>query len=71
LNDFYVILGDSGGGFAVSRIVGDEKVYYLNGIVSNGRATQGACDLNFYTMFINVQEYISYIKNAERDNPTF
>lgn len=64
------ILGDSGGGMVFPRQIADDQVYYLRGIVSNGRQSKGGCDLGFYTMFTNVQEYISHIKTAVREFPS-
>lgn len=52
------------------KIIGGEKVYFIRGLVSNGRSNAGGCDLGFYTMFTNIQEHISLIKTAERNNPT-
>ena len=65
-----IIQGDSGGGMVFPRTIGEDQVYYLRGIVSNGRQSKGGCDLGFYTMFTNVQEYISHIKNAIREFPS-
>lgn len=52
------------------KIIGGEKIYFIRGLVSNGRSNAGGCDLGFYTMFTNIQEHISLIKTAERNNPT-
>ncbi|CAO1407606.1 unnamed protein product [Diamesa tonsa] len=65
-----VCQGDSGGGMVFPKVIGGEKIYFIRGLVSNGRSNAGGCDLGFYTMFTNIQEHISLIKTAERNNPT-
>lgn len=62
---------DVGGGMALKKETDNEQVYYLRGIVSNGKYSNGnynACE-NFYTMFTNVLEYLPFIKAAIEDFP--
>lgn len=61
-----VCKGDSGSGFVVGKSINDETIYYIHGIVSNSRLTRGGCDLNFFTMFTHVQNYVDLIKEEIR-----
>ncbi|KAG5675846.1 hypothetical protein PVAND_005716 [Polypedilum vanderplanki] len=61
-----VCKGDSGAGFTTGKIIGDETIYFIHGIVSNTRAVNGGCDLNFYAMFTHVQNYVDMIKEEIR-----
>lgn len=70
--DFH-ISGDSGGGIIFKRILDDgAEVYYIKGIVSNGKYVKDKeivqCD-NFYTLFTNVLEYIPFIKETVEEYP--
>ena len=55
---------------AFKKLEGNEEVYYIKGIVSNGRFLEetNKCD-KFYTLFTNVLEYISFIRNAIEKYP--
>lgn len=52
------------------QILNNDEIYFLRGIVSNARQIEGECDLNFYTMFTNVQHYIRFLKSAEKRFPS-
>lgn len=67
---YIYIKGDSGGSLSISQTLGGKSIYFLHGIVSNGKTTTEGCDLGFFTVFTNVQEYASLIKNALRDYPS-
>ena len=62
--------GDSGAGFALPKSVGTEKHFFLIGIVSIGKASLTGCDLSFYTLNTNVQDYIDFILNATNSYPS-
>lgn len=51
-------------GLVFPKISGNQRIFYIRGIVSNGKQAVGGCDLGFYTLFTNVQEYITMIKNS-------
>lgn len=65
-----VCQGDSGSGLAFSSNVNNEEVFTLRGIVSNARQIEGECDLDFYTMFTNLDHYMRFIKSAEKRFPS-
>jgi len=54
----------------IAQTVDSDEVFYLRGLVSNARQVDGECDLNFYTMFTNVQHYMRFIKSAEKRFPS-
>ncbi|KFB42386.1 AGAP001798-PA-like protein [Anopheles sinensis] len=65
-----VCQGDSGGGFALSKEMDGDLVYYLYGVVSSApRAANGGCDNNKYVAFTEVQNYIPMILDAESRYP--
>lgn len=65
-----VCKGDSGAGYVIPKIVGDENIYHIHGIVSNSRSIDGGCDVHFYTMFTHIQNYIGIIKEEVRMSKT-
>lgn len=70
LNGTGVCRGDSGGGMAFSsQQENGQEVFYIKGIVSNGKYLAGvsACD-HFYTLFTDVSQFIPFIKNLLNDN---
>lgn len=66
---FIVVQGDSGTGLSISQKFKDKTVYYLQGIVSNGKSNINGCDLGFFTMFTNIQEYSKMIIDALGNYP--
>ena len=59
-----VCSGDSGGGLSVAKKNGADNIYFLEGIVSNGKSSVGGCDLNFFSLFTYVQKYSKMINMA-------
>ena len=58
-----VCKGDSGGGLLIPQTVGNEKRYFLQGVVSNSQYTKN-CDTSYYTLFTNIQYYKNPINKA-------
>ncbi|XP_062698696.1 modular serine protease [Aedes albopictus] len=65
-----VCQGDSGGGFALTKEISGETVYFLYGVVSSApRSASGSCDNTKYVAFTEVQNYIPMILDAESRFP--
>lgn len=68
-NGIGVCEGDSGGGFAVPKIVGGAKTYFLWGIVSNGLNNainnNDDCSSSYLTAFTNIQYHSAMIIEYE------
>ena len=49
--------GDSGGGLVIAQMRGNDKQFYLQGVVSNSPRINDRCTTSYYTLFTNVQYY--------------
>lgn len=62
--------GDSGAALSFSQSDGHRDIYFLRGIVSIGKASDSGCDLGFYTLCTNIQDYIDFISSAIHNYPS-
>jgi len=62
--------GDSGGGFVIKKMVGNEERHYLIGIISTGIDLTKYCTASFTTLFTNIQFYQTFIKDIISESRT-